>query len=172
MTEGSVKCWGFNYYGQLGDGTNVDRWTPVDVTGLISGVQSTGAGGLHTCALTIDGEVMCWGGNGSSQLGDGTNTDRWTPGGVTGLTSGMGSIGVGFNHTCAVTAANGVKCWGGNSRGELGDGTRTATLTPVDVIDLNSEVKAAVGGSDHTCAVHFPRSIPPDAGVFMPLVER
>src|SRR3954470_3148230 len=84
-TGGGVKCWGYNAYGQLGDGTTTTRSAPIDVTGLTSRVSAVAAGGYHTCALTIAGAVKCWGYNGSSQVGDGTATDRLAAVDVSGL---------------------------------------------------------------------------------------
>ena len=109
---GRVKCWGWNGYGQLGDGTTDSRTTPMDVSGLASGVIAVAAGRYHTCAVTAGGGVKCWGSNGRGQLGDGTTTDRLTPVDVSGLGSGVSTLAAGAEHTCAVTAGGGVKCWG------------------------------------------------------------
>ena len=72
-------CWGFNRYGQLGDGTTAMRLTPVVVSGLGSQMRSLTAGGSHTCVLADNGWIKCWGENESGQLGDGTLTNRSTP---------------------------------------------------------------------------------------------
>jgi alpha-tubulin suppressor-like RCC1 family protein len=145
---GGVKCWGWNMYGQLGDGTTTSRTTPVDVIGLGSGVVAIAAGGHHTCALTTGGGVKCWGWGSGGQLGDGT-----TPVDVIGLGSGVVAIAAGGWHTCALTAGGGVKCWGDNTHGQLGDGTTTSRRTPVDVIGLGSGVVAIAAGGNHTCAL-------------------
>ena len=136
---GGVKCWGVNYDGELGDGTTTNHTTPVDVSGLTSGVTAITANSLHTCALLASGGVKCWGMNSSGELGDGTTTNRTTPVDVSGLTSGVSAIGAGYNHTCAAMATGGVKCWGNNSSGQLGDGTTTRRTTPVDVVGLDGQ---------------------------------
>ncbi len=152
-TAGGAKCWGNNAYGQLGDNSTINRLTPVDVTGLTSGVSSVGVGRFHTCAVTTAGGVKCWGYNGEGQLGDNSTTIRLTPVDVTGLTSGVSSVGAGANHACAVTTAGGVKCWGRNDFGQLGDNSTVRRLTPVDVSGVKLGVSSVGVGRFHSCAV-------------------
>jgi alpha-tubulin suppressor-like RCC1 family protein len=151
-TGGAVWCWGANFSGQLGDGTNVNRGTPVNVSGLAGGVVEIAAGSEHTCALTAGGAIACWGANFSGQLGDGTHANRNTPAGVHGLSGGATEIAAGAEHACAVVAG-GVKCWGTNASGQLGDGTRVNRNAPVDVAGLSAAVDAIAAGSAHTCAL-------------------
>jgi alpha-tubulin suppressor-like RCC1 family protein len=152
---GGVKCWGYAAYGQLGDNTFGDTHSsPVDVVGLQGGVAGISAGGTHTCALTTGGGVKCWGDNSFGQLGDGTNTNAGAPVDVTGLASGVIAISAGGNHTCAVTAPGGVKCWGANYRGQLGIGSFDFTRsTPADVTGLSAGSAAIAAGYEHSCAV-------------------
>ena len=152
-TSGEVKCWGYNGYGELGDGTDTDRLTPVDVMALGSGVKAVAVGEFHTCALTASGGVKCWGDNTFGQLGDGTTDDRSTPVDVLGLDSGVVEVVTGYTYTCALMATGGVKCWGYNEFGRLGDGTTTHRWTPVDVVGLGSGMAAVSAGHNHACAL-------------------
>jgi alpha-tubulin suppressor-like RCC1 family protein len=149
---GAVECWGRNAEGQLGNGTTTSSTTPVAVSGLSSGVVAIAAGAFHACALTRAGAAVCWGNNGSGQLGDGTTTTRTTPVTVSGLSSGVVAITTGREHTCAVTLATAAMCWGNNSEGQLGDGTTANRLTPVTVSGLSHGVKEVAAGGFHTCA--------------------
>lgn len=153
IVAGGLKCWGDNSSGQLGDGTKVDRNTPVDVAGLGSGVIAVATGESYTCAVASGGAVKCWGDNAAGQLGDGTTTAQTTPVDVVGLGSGVVALGAGAGHSCALTSGGGVKCWGRNTSGQLGDGTTTDHPTPVDVVGLGSGVTALAVGSAHTCVI-------------------
>jgi len=152
-SSGGVKCWGLNDSGQLGDGTTTDRYTPVDVTGLTSSVIAIAAAGWHSCALTNTGGVKCWGYNLYSQLGEGGTTDRYTPVDVTGLTSEVIAITTGNWHTCALTNGGGVKCWGLNNKGQLGDNTTTNRVTAINVTGLTNGITAISAGYRYTCAL-------------------
>lgn len=152
-TLGGVKCWGDNNYGQLGDGTQNTRTTAINVQGLTSGVESVAMGGTHGCALTTSGGVKCWGSNASGQLGNGTTVDSSTPVDVQGLSSGAVSLSSGFSHSCAVTASGGLKCWGMNYYGVLGNGTTIDSSTPTAVTGLTSGVQQVAAGANHTCAL-------------------
>jgi hypothetical protein len=133
---GGVKCWGANSGGELGDGTTTEKTTPVDVSGLSSGVAAISAGESHTCAVTGSGGAKCWGENFWGQLGDGTNARKPAPVDVSGLSSGATAISTGRRHTCALTSAGGVKCWGENEYGQLGDGATRNKTEPAWVIGL------------------------------------
>lgn len=152
-TAGGLKCWGRNFYGQLGNGLTTDKSTWVAVNTLASGVAEVTGGGNHTCARTTAGAVQCWGYNYNGQLGDGSKTNATTPVAASTLGSGVKAIDAGSSHTCAVTATGGAKCWGSNLFGQLGNGLTTGSTTPVAVSTLGSGVKAIEAGSAHTCAL-------------------
>ena len=151
LSDTTVKCWGPNSRGQLGDGTHTWRLTAVAVRGL-SGATAVSAGGQSSCALLADGTVRCWGDNEDGQLGDGTTTNRSTPVAVVGLT-GVVAVSAGDAFACAVRMDHSVACWGDNARGELGNGTRTSSPTPVSVPGL-TDVTAINADDQHACALH------------------
>ena len=153
LGSGAVKCWGYNVYGQIGDGTTTDRTTPTAVSGLSSGVTAIAVGSSNTCALLDTGAVKCWGGNLFGKLGDGTTTDRKTPTAVSGLSSGVVGITAGGYHNCALLGSGAVKCWGYNGAGSLGDGTTTNRSLPTTVNGLISGAVAIAAGDYSTCAI-------------------
>jgi len=120
------------------------------------------AGYEHTCALTADGRVKCWGSNDSGQLGNGsTENSSGTPVDVALPGSAQGIV-AGYDHSCAVVSGA-VYCWGDNTFGELGDGTTNSSPTPVAVSALTADVVGLGAGGGirngttsfgHTCALH------------------
>jgi alpha-tubulin suppressor-like RCC1 family protein len=152
-SAGGVKCWGQNMYGALGDGSIGDRTEPVDVVGLGGGVFAVSAGGAFTCALLEDGRVKCWGYNQKGALGDGTTTDRVTPVDVQGLGSDNSAVSSGGGHACVLTAAGGVKCWGADEYGQLGDGKVVSRGTPAFAVGVTGGARGISAGWTHTCAV-------------------
>jgi alpha-tubulin suppressor-like RCC1 family protein len=78
MSWAPMYCWGWNYFGQIGDGTWINRKSFTSVKGLSNRVNSIAVGWAHTCASLKEGTVKCWGANESGQLGDGTNIDKLT----------------------------------------------------------------------------------------------
>ena len=151
--DGAVRCWGANDQGQLGDGTRVGRVVPT-VVRLDDAVANIAAGGQHTCAATTAGQVYCWGANTDGQLGlHGPSEGNLTPRRVT-LGDTAVAVTAGLSHTCALTKAGMVWCWGRNDSGQLGDGTRTSRSEPFHVrIGAGRPVAAIVTGAAHTCAL-------------------
>ncbi|MGY2895656.1 RCC1 domain-containing protein [Deinococcus sp. UYEF24] len=150
LTDGTVRAWGDNSSGQLGDGSTTDSSTPVPVSGLRNAVSIAG-GNRHSLALLADGTVRTWGDNAFGQLGDGTTTDRYTPVPVSGLSDAV-SIAGGSFHGLALLADGTVRAWGDNSSGQLGDGSTTNRSSPVPVSGLRNAVSIA-GGTYHSLAV-------------------
>jgi alpha-tubulin suppressor-like RCC1 family protein len=149
LAGGSVKCWGENTHGQLGDGSNLSSAQPVQVAGL-SSATAVAAGYNHTCAL-VGGSAKCWGGNIGGQLGTGTITPSAVPVDVVGLT-GAAVLTAGGFHSCAIVTGGEVSCWGYNGQGQLGDGTTTFAPTPTMVVGLSGKTRV-VAGAEHTCAL-------------------
>ena len=154
-SDGTVWAWGGNGAGQLGDGTTMERHTPVQVRNL-SGVTAVASGAEYSLVLKSDGTVWAWGSNGLGQLGDGTNTDRHAPVRVISL-SGVTGIAAHALHSLAlrITAPpfDGiVRAWGWNFSGQLGDGTTTDRPSPVQAATL-SAAEAIAAGTRHSLAV-------------------
>ncbi len=149
IAQGSLglnDCWRFD------DGS---MWNSCAAYSITSGCTDISSGFGHYCAV-VDGGALCWGENFHGQVGDGTKEDRSDPVAVTGLDTGVARIVAGIGdhpHSCALTVAGAVKCWGNNYSGELGDGTQVERLTPVDAIGLDSGVSEVAVGAGFTCAL-------------------
>jgi len=152
-TGGAAKCWGDNDYGQVGDGTTTDRYSPAPVSGLASGVAAIEGGQYHTCALTTGGGVKCWGDGAYYKLGNASVTPRTAPVDVTGLASGAVQVAPGWDYSCARTTAGGVQCWGHDANGSLGDNYAQARSAPVAVPELSAGTLSVAAGLYHACAI-------------------
>ena len=166
-TSGEAYCWGYNGYGQLGDGTTTSRNSAWPVAGgfifrqiSADGWSNAGYTGWpgHACGITAAGVAYCWGHNGNGQLGDGTNVDRHVPVPVAGGLL-FAQISVGAASTCGVTTTGDGYCWGWNYYGQLGDGTSSGRWTPTRVAGGLKFVQISTGGGlevyleAHTCGV-------------------
>jgi alpha-tubulin suppressor-like RCC1 family protein len=156
-TDNVAYCWGSNNEGQLGDGTTMKRLRPVPVAGSLRFLQVS-AGYDYTCGVTVEFKAYCWGANWwawdlAGQLGDGTTTRRLRPRAVLGGLE-FREVSTGLGHTCGRTTTNRVYCWGGNSNGQIGDGSETGRLqlTPVEVAGSHRFRKVSVGNI-HSCGV-------------------
>ncbi len=135
-TDRTWWCWGRNDHGQLGNGTTVDSFVPVEVMNSAGGPFVADGGFVsvaHACAWPTGGALSCWGGNTYGQLGDGSFSDRLFP-----VTTGVGpvsSAAAAYRATCASVSDTSVYCWGYDGDGELGDGMSIMRPTPGRVLD-------------------------------------
>lgn len=131
-TAGAALCWGIGSSGRLGNGSTDSSPTPVAVVG---GHQFTQISGSHNgafCALSIDGQILCWGSGSNYRLGNGSLDNRNTPTPVAGDHT-FTSVGLGGSHGCGRTVDGKAWCWGFGSLGRLGNGETSDQPTPVEV---------------------------------------
>jgi len=149
MSDGTVRCWGRNTEGELGDGTTVTKSTAGTVKNL-SGISQLAVGGSYACALSTTGRVFCWGDNSVGQIGDGTGTRRLTPVEVTSPGTIVKGVAVGNGTTCAWTTGDRLFCWGNNFRGQLGLGDTSNRRVPT-LVKTPAYPIVAVGTGATTC---------------------
>jgi alpha-tubulin suppressor-like RCC1 family protein len=160
ISGGTVRCWGSNRFGQLGNGTLTDSPVPVTVSGITT-ATAVAVGDAHSCALLSDATVKCWGWNQLGQLGNGTTRDSSVPVSVSGL-SGVAGITAGSLHTCARRSDGGIRCWGDNSLVQLGQGVLASSFaTPVAMLAIVRTspsipicVVQSLASSPKTCQLH------------------
>jgi alpha-tubulin suppressor-like RCC1 family protein/WD40 repeat protein len=145
-TTGEVLCWGWNYHGQLGDGSRPVKMVPAPVPGA-SAFAAVSAGHVHTCGVTTGAQAECWG---VLPLSTGL-TGNIPPTPVSGELA-FPSVNAGAFYTCGVTTGGQAYCWGLNGSGQLGDGTLTDRSDPVLVAGGGAFASLSVG-TTHTCGV-------------------
>ncbi|MCB9655140.1 MAG: hypothetical protein H6729_13535 [Deltaproteobacteria bacterium] len=160
--DGTVWCWGTNFFGELGDGTNIDRTEAVQVIGLPDPQdpkndprQFAGANSYSYVKLA-DGTIYAWGSNADGRLGDGTETNRSTAVRVDALAGTVASVTAGGAHACAVKMDGTLWCWGKNADGQIGDGTTSLSRlipTRAGIVELGDQVAQVEAGFAHTCAL-------------------
>lgn len=168
LEGGLVKCWGSNKYGQLGyahkttigDDESPSTLPNVELGGPASKVV---VGKYHSCAILEDGKLLCWGWNNKGQLGYGNRKDvgdNETPRsvGAIKLDEAVKDIALGRQHTCALMESGKIRCWGWNSKGQLGlshtkDIGDNEAVLKAKPIDIGGDVAQIVAGDNHTCAL-------------------
>jgi len=149
LSTGQMMCWGWNRYGQLGNGTTNSSLTPVNV---IANIAQISAGTLNTCAISNTGQAYCWGDNQYGELGNGTIISQANPVLVFGMTNAK-QITTADNHTCAILVSGQAQCFGNNKWGQIGNGTfGTINSTPQNVLNV-SNVTFISSKFSHTCLV-------------------
>ncbi|MBI1823493.1 MAG: hypothetical protein HY200_05155 [Nitrospirae bacterium] len=162
LTDGTVSCWGDNRNSQTG----VQRESmakpslPVIVPKIMN-VVSIAAGNEHSCAAQSDGSLFCWGDNHFGQLGTGIQAHQFFPPSKVPISGEALVVTAGRRHSCALLKDHTVQCWGKGFEGQLGDGRKKDSLTPVKVTNLNpngvliafNHILTISSGSQHTCAL-------------------
>ena len=150
MSDDSVRCWGHNTYGGIGDGTTKFKDTAVTVSSGTS-FKSVAVGLDHSCAVTTGGDLYCWGRNANNQIGDNTVTQRTSPVLVdSGVAYTM--VSAGESHSCGITSTNKLRCWGLGDLGQIGQGTAANQAVPLEIDGTNS-YQFVAAGSKTTCAI-------------------
>jgi alpha-tubulin suppressor-like RCC1 family protein len=135
LNDGNVQCWGQNSGGKLGNNSNVHSNSPVTVQGFSNSIASDpviaiSAGQGHTCALTQNKNLYCWGGNQDGEVGDGSTSQRWVATPVTLGSGVVSAITTGYSHSCLALSGGNVQCWGSDQYGQLGNGGGGSTSSP------------------------------------------
>ena len=152
FSEGNLLTWGLNSSGQLGDGTTTNRSSPGTVAGGGTNWKQVSMGGISTYGIKTDGTLWTWGSNFYGQLGDGTTTNRSSPGTVAGGGTNWKQVSGGYLSTAAIKTDGTLWTWGSNNNGQLGDNTTTSRSSPGTVAGGGTTWKQVSGCSYGCCA--------------------
>lgn len=156
IVNSSLKCWGRNDRGILGDGTFVDSTAPVDVIGMNAGVTDVSVG-LSTACAVKNGAAYCWGYNAAGELGNGTTTTSASPVAITSLSSGVTDISASYGSygdqgdSVYAIKDGALYVWGKNDWGQLGDGTAVDKLYPTLLTPFTTGITQVDAGGTETC---------------------
>ena len=150
--DGTVSCRGSNTQGQLGEFFHSTLPKPFRVP-CISDVKHASRGLGHACAVVSGGGIRCWGADGQGQVGDGKGPRKQLPPVAPKSAPSATMVAVGDEHSCALSVAGTVTCWGGNTYGQLGTGSKAPHDHPVPVVPQLSNVAQVAAAPRHTCAV-------------------
>jgi len=148
--SGYLWAWGDNWYGQLGDGTDVDKKVPVKIKSNVKFKQIS-AGEFYSMAIDESGNLWAWGRNLLGQLGDGTEDLRTSPVVIKSGTK-FKFVASGASHTLAIDDSGDLWAWGNNSTGQLGNGSTTRLNSPVK-IKTGTKFKSVSAGTNHSLAI-------------------
>jgi alpha-tubulin suppressor-like RCC1 family protein len=147
-------CWGQNSLGQVGDGSINNSYDQPQKIAIAMAVKTMALGRSHTCVLTSDQRVTCWGANFSGQLGIGAANASPSPAPGNPVDGTWNALAAGDDFTCAIDPAKAVHCWGENSSNQLGDGGDVNAPAPHPIATDDHDFTMIAGGSTQACAVH------------------
>ena len=155
FTDGIAKCWGWNSDGQLGinNGELGNSVEPLDVA-FSEGFIRILAGKHHTCGITGNNKVLCWGRNSSGQVGVGDNEKRFAPANVS-LEGNIQYMSLGESHTCSINNMGIINCWGANAYGQIGTGNASGSYIDPTPVESSLTWKFVSSGYTNTCAIEF-----------------
>lgn len=158
--DGTGWCWGLGNWGQIGNGTQTEsNLIPKPVSTVTNFKQINAGIHGHSCGVTTDKKIYCWGWGDYGSLGNGSNTAyQTTPVQVTGITDAQ-EVSAGYYHSCAVRSNGTIACWGGGDDGQLGNGTNTHTVNTFVLVSNISNGSKITNGANHSCALKSDGSV-------------
>ena len=156
-TDGRLWCWGYNSFGQIGDGTSPNafssRISPVTTAGGGTNWKQVACGFAHTAAIKTDGTLWSWGNNGLGQLGDNTIVNKSSPVSTVGGQGSWKQVAIGYSNTAAIKTDGTLWTWGNGASGQLGDNTSSNRSSPVTTVAGGTNWKQVAAGKEHVGAI-------------------